>query len=112
MDNEQNGGLEGIDVGARTFGNVDFIFGLDFQAFYLKQTKKTTTMSAVFMNTSLLWLSQDIGNSVCFPLVTKLLTSTCCTGKRRDLEIKRLWSSIRLHLGSIVLNELPPFFGS
>ena len=31
-------------------------------------------MSAVFMNMSLLWLSQDIGNSVCFPLVTKLLT--------------------------------------
>lgn len=51
-------------VGASRSRNTEFIFGLDFQAFYIKQTKKTTTMSAVFMNTSLLWLSQDIGNSV------------------------------------------------
>lgn len=48
-------------LGGSRFRNMEFIFGLDFQAFYLKQTKETTTMSAVFMNMSLLWLSQTQG---------------------------------------------------
>lgn len=66
-------GLQGMKlVGASSFRNREFISELDFQAFYLKQTQKTTTLSAVFMNMSLLWISQDTGNSVYFPLVTKL----------------------------------------
>lgn len=59
---------------------MEFSFGLDFQAFHLKQMKKTT-MSAVFMNISLFGLSQD-RDSICFPPETILQTSTWCSGKQ------------------------------
>lgn len=59
-------------VGASRFRNTEFISELDFQAFRVKQTKKTTSLSAVFMDMSLPWISQDIGNTVRFPVVTEL----------------------------------------
>lgn len=80
-------------------GKTEFSFGLDFQAFYTKQTKKT--VSAVFMNMSLFWLSQDSGSNL-LPSRYTTTDTRLVPQKTTDVEITGLQACTHLSLGLVI----------